>query len=136
MIQSFRTWGSDFPESIQRWQTARARPMLHITTADSNDGHELITPAAIAHGAGDEYLLRLNKLFWTKKMRAYIRPLGEPNRCLNVYAAYDCEGKFRDAAAHARAGTSSPSAASTSSSTAAARRARSTAASPKPGCRR
>jgi hypothetical protein len=31
-------------------------------------------------------------------MRAYIRPLGEPNRCLNVYAAYDCAGNPRDAA--------------------------------------
>jgi hypothetical protein len=95
VIESFRTWGSDFPESIRRWQTARARPMLHITTADSNDGHELISPAGIANGGGDEYLLRLNKLFWRKKMRAYIRPLGEPNRCLNVYASYDCEGKAR-----------------------------------------
>lgn len=103
VIQSFRTWGADFPESIQRWQTARARPMLHITTADSGDGHELINPAQIARGLGDEYLLRLNKLFWNKKMAVYIRPLGEPNRCLNVYAAYDCEGKFRDAAHSARA---------------------------------
>jgi hypothetical protein len=103
VIQSFRTWGADFPESIQRWQTARARPMLHITTADSKDGHELINPAQIARGLGDEYLLRLNKLFWNKKMAVYIRPLGEPNRCLNVYAAYDCEGKFRDAAHSTRA---------------------------------
>ena len=31
-------------------------------------------------------------------MRAYIRPLGEPNRCLNVWAAYDCAGEPRDAA--------------------------------------
>ncbi len=98
VIQSFRAWGSDFPQSIRRWQTARARPMLHITTADPNDGHELISPAAIAAGGGDGYLIRLNKLFWRKKMRAYIRPLGEPNRCLNVYAAYDCEGKRRGAA--------------------------------------
>ncbi len=45
LIQTFRTWGSDFPESIERWQEARARPVLHITTADNNDGHELITPA-------------------------------------------------------------------------------------------
>jgi hypothetical protein len=36
-------------------------------------------------------------------MRAYLRPLGEPNRCLNVYAAYDCGGKFRDAAHSPRA---------------------------------
>jgi hypothetical protein len=98
LIQSFRTWGSDFPESIERWQAARARPVLHISTADNNDGHELISPRGIASGAGDEYLIRLNKLFWAKKMRAYIRPLGEPNRCLNVWAAYDCAGEPRDAA--------------------------------------
>ena len=98
LIESFRSWGSDFPESIERWQTARARPVLHITTADSGDGHELITPRGIAKGEGDEYLLRLNKLFWAKKMPAYVRPLGEPNRCLNVYASYGCAGEPRDAA--------------------------------------
>jgi hypothetical protein len=98
LIESFRTWGSDFPESIERWQAARARPVLHITTADNGDGHELIDPRAIAQGYGDEYLVRLNKLFWAKQMRAYVRPLGEPNRCLNVYASYDCAGNLRDAA--------------------------------------
>jgi hypothetical protein len=98
LIESFRTWGSDFPDSIERWQTARARPVLHITTADNGDGHELISPREIAQGYGDEYLLRLNKLFWAKKMPAYVRPLGEPNRCLNIYASYDCAGKPRDAA--------------------------------------
>jgi hypothetical protein len=98
LIESFRTWGSDFPDSIERWQAARARPVLHISTADNSDGHELITPRGIATGGGDEYLVRLNKLFWAKKMRAYIRPLGEPNRCLNVWAPYDCAGKARDSA--------------------------------------
>jgi hypothetical protein len=96
IIESFRTWGSDFPDSIRRWQIARARPLIHITTADSGDGHELISPQAIAEGAGDEYLVRLNRLFYEKGMRTYVRPLGEPNRCLNVYAAYDCEGNLRD----------------------------------------
>jgi len=98
LIESFRTWGSDFPDSIERWQAARARPVLHITTADTTDGHELIDPRAIAQGYGDDYLIRLNALFWSKKMPAYIRPLGEPNRCLNVYASYDCGGGLRDAA--------------------------------------
>ena len=98
VIESFRNWGSDFPDSIQRWQTARARPMIHVTTADNNDGHEILTPRAIAQGAGDDYLIRLNRLFAEKDMRAYLRPLGEPNRCLNVYAAYDCGGAARDAA--------------------------------------
>jgi hypothetical protein len=95
VMESFRTWGSDFPESIRRWQTARARPMLHISTADPRTGGEIISPRGIAQGDGDEYLIRLNKLFWAKKMRAYVRPLGEPNRCLNVYAAYDCAGNPR-----------------------------------------
>jgi hypothetical protein len=98
LIETFRTWGTDFPDSIQRWQDARARPVLHISTADKSDGHELISPRSIAQGYGDGYLLRLNKLFWAKKMRAYIRPLGEPNRCINVWAAYDCEGNAKDAA--------------------------------------
>jgi hypothetical protein len=98
VIESFRTWGSDFPESIRRWQTARARPLIHITTADNSDGHEIVTPRAIAQGAGDEYLVRLNRLFFEKRMRAYVRPLGEPNRCLNVYASYDCGGGARDPA--------------------------------------
>jgi len=95
VMQSFRTWGTDFDEVIRRWQIARARPMIHVTTADTNSGAELITPAQIAAGLGDAYLVRLNKLFANKKMRAYVRPLGEPNRCLNVYAAYDCSGASR-----------------------------------------
>lgn len=95
LIQSFRTWGSDFDESIRRWQIARARPIIHISTEDNNTGAELITPAQIAQGDGDFYLVRLNRLFANKKMRAYVRPLGEPNRCLNAWAAYDCAGASR-----------------------------------------
>jgi hypothetical protein len=95
VMQSFRAWGSDFDEVIRRWQLANARPMVHISTADNNTGAELITPAQIAAGAGDEYLVRLNKFFANKKIKAYVRPLGEPNRCLNVWAAYDCSGASR-----------------------------------------
>jgi hypothetical protein len=98
LIESFRSWGAEFPDSIERWQAARARPVLHLTTADSGDGHELISPRSIAQGYGDEYLVRLNRLFWEKRMPAYIRPLGEPNRCLNVYSSYDCDGNLRDTA--------------------------------------
>lgn len=97
VIQTFRPWGSSFRASIERWQTARARPLLHITSADGN-GVEVLTPRAIARGHGDGFLIRLNKMFWKKRMRAYVRPLGEPNRCRNVYAAYDCEGRARGGA--------------------------------------
>ncbi len=101
VIESFRTWGSDFPDSIRRWQTARARPMLHIST--DREGREVISLPQIAAGRGDRYLVRLNKLFHEKGMRAYIRPLGEPNRCLNAYAAYDCAGASRGPAHSPRA---------------------------------
>ncbi|MFI5028052.1 MAG: hypothetical protein ACHQCF_03610 [Solirubrobacterales bacterium] len=97
VIETFRTWGSDLTGSIKRWQKAEARPILHISTADPNDGHELIDPRQIANGYGDGYLIGLNYIFWSQGIRAYIRPLGEPNRCLNVYASYDCEGKLRGA---------------------------------------
>ena len=102
VIESFRPWGSDVRDSIQRWEIARARPMVHITTADPQTGAEMLSLAAIARGAGDSYLIRLNHLFAEKKMRAYVRPLGEPNRCLNVYAAYECAGNPREAADSAR----------------------------------
>jgi hypothetical protein len=102
VIESFRAWGSDLAPSIQRWEVARARPMIHITTADPQTGGEILTLAQIANGAGDGYLIRLNHLFAEKHMRAYVRPLGEPNRCLNVYAAYECAGKPREAADSAK----------------------------------
>ncbi len=97
VIETFRAWGSDLTGSIKRWQKAEARPILHISTADPTDGHELIDPRQIANGYGDRYLIGLNYLFWSQGMRAYVRPLGEPNRCLNAYASYDCEGRLRGA---------------------------------------
>jgi hypothetical protein len=95
IIETFRAWDSDLRGSIKRWQAALARPVLHISTADTNDGHALITPRGIALGKGDDYLVWLNRLFWKRGMRAYLRPIGEPNRCLNVYAPYDCDGNLK-----------------------------------------
>jgi hypothetical protein len=97
VIETFQTWGSSLSGSIKRWQRAEARPILHISTADPNDGLELIDPRQIANGYGDAYLIGLNYLFWSQGMRAYVRPLGEPNRCLNAYASYDCAGSLRGA---------------------------------------
>jgi hypothetical protein len=97
VIESFRAWGTDLGGAIRRWQSAISRPILHISTADSTDGHELIDPREIARGYGDDYLMQLNYQFWSRGIRGYVRPLGEPNRCLNVYAAYDCGGNLRGA---------------------------------------
>jgi hypothetical protein len=92
VIETFRSWGADLLGSVKRWQSAVARPVLHLSTADSNGLDQVITLRGIALGKGDDYLITLNQLFWSRGMRAYIRPLGEPNRCLNLYAPYDCNG--------------------------------------------
>lgn len=94
VIQTFHPWGNSLHTAMPRWKAVRARPMLHITTR-ADDGTELITPRQIAKGRGDDYLLRLNRSLDRKKIRAYIRPLGEPNRCLNAYAGVDCSGNVR-----------------------------------------
>lgn len=94
VVQTFHPWGNSLHRALPRWKSIRARPMLHITTrADS--GAELITPKQIALGKGDDYLIRLNHSLGTNRIRAYIRPLGEPNRCLNLYAGVDCSGRVR-----------------------------------------
>ena len=113
LIESFRTWGSDFPESIERWQAARARPVLHITTADTSDGHELISPRAIAQGYGDEYLIRLNRLFWEKKMRRLHPPAGRAEPLPQRLRLLRLRRRRRATRPTSRAGTGSPSAAST-----------------------
>ncbi|HEX8754189.1 MAG TPA: hypothetical protein VF731_12315 [Solirubrobacterales bacterium] len=97
VIETFQTWGGSLTGSLKRWQRAETRPILHISTADPNTGEELIDPREIANGYGDGYLISLNYFFWSQGIRAYVRPLGEPNRCLNAYASYDCGGNLRGA---------------------------------------
>ena len=96
VIQTFHPWGNSLHTAMPRWKSVRARPMLHITTR-ADDGTELITPRQIALGRGDDYLLRLNSGLSKKHIITYIRPLGEPNRCLNAYAVVDCSGYSRGA---------------------------------------
>jgi hypothetical protein len=92
LLQTFHPWGNSLNEAYERWRETATRPILHISTADDQTLAELITPAQIALGYGDDYLLQLNDFFATKGLPAYIRPLGEPNRCLNVWSAVNCDG--------------------------------------------
>jgi len=95
LLQTFHPWGNSLNEAYERWRETATRPILHISTADDQTLAELITPQQIALGAGDDYLLQLNSFFATRGLLAYIRPLGEPNRCLNAWSAVDCEGNQR-----------------------------------------
>ena len=92
VIETYHPYGNSVHISLPRWEQVHARPLLHISTAAGSDRHELITPKEIARAQGDDYLLRLNRSFAAHAMPAYIRPLGEPNRCLNPYTAIRCNG--------------------------------------------
>jgi hypothetical protein len=94
VIQTFHPWGNTLSQALPRWRSVRARPMLHITTK-ADDGTELITPRQIAFGKGDDYLVKLNFVLARQRVLTYIRPMGEPNRCLNPYAGVDCGGNVR-----------------------------------------
>lgn len=96
VLQTFHPWGNSLDRAMERWRELRRRPMLHIGTV-RDDGAQVITPRGIAFGGGDDYLLYLNRTLAESGIETYIRPLGEPNRCLNAYAAFDCAGKPRDA---------------------------------------
>src|SRR3954452_3061026 len=92
LLETFHPWGNSLNEAYERWRETGTRPVLHISTADDQTLTELITPQQIALGAGDDYLLQLNAFFASHGLPAYIRPLGEPNRCLNAWSAVECDG--------------------------------------------
>lgn len=92
LLETFHPWGNSLNEAYERWRETGTRPILHISTADDQTLAEIITPEQIALGAGDDYLLQLNQFFSERGLPAYIRPLGEPNRCLNVWSAVECDG--------------------------------------------
>jgi hypothetical protein len=95
LLETFHPWGNSLNEAYERWRETGTRPILHISTADDQTLAELITPEQIALGAGDDYLLQLNDFFAAHGLPAYVRPLGEPNRCLNAWSAVDCAGDQR-----------------------------------------
>jgi hypothetical protein len=92
LLETFHPWGNSLNAAYERWRETGTRPILAISTADDQTLAELITPEQIALGAGDDYLLQLNDFFASHGLPAYIRPLGEPNRCLNVWSAVNCDG--------------------------------------------
>jgi len=95
VLQTYHPWGNQLFLAYQRWQNTEVLPMLHISTADDETRAELITPKEIARGVGDPYLIEINRFFSARRQKAFIRPLGEPNRCLNPYTAFTCSGKRR-----------------------------------------
>ena len=95
IMETFKSWGSRLGSADNRWDAAKVRPMLHISTAEGGQP-EKISPGQIANGEGDDYLIRLNADFGGGQRIAYIRPFGEMNGSHNPYCAFNANGSKRD----------------------------------------
>jgi hypothetical protein len=71
-------------------QVQGSRAMLSVETSGTG-----ISPAELARGAGDTFLVRLNGLMAAHGQIVYLRPLSEMNNGNNPYSAYDPSGRPR-----------------------------------------
>jgi hypothetical protein len=95
LMETFLGWGNSVNKAYERWRETQTRPIVAISTQNAQTLEEIITPEQIALGAGDDYLLQLNNFFAVHQLPAYIRPLGEPNRCLNAWSGVECDGTLK-----------------------------------------
>jgi len=94
LIQSFIGWGTSGREQLGRWRELRVGGVLSISTAPCFDCEEVITPAAIAKGKDDAWILALAEKLAHLKKRSYVRLLPEMNG-FNPYSAYGGAGGKR-----------------------------------------
>ncbi len=87
-----RSWGSPLSEQLAG---LRPVPMIHIGTDRGRDRIEAVTPAAIAAGRGDGYLIALNRAVAAFGSPVYIRFLAEMNNPKNLYSPTGPDGRSR-----------------------------------------
>lgn len=78
-----RQWGSPFS---QLFASLAPIPMIHIGTDRGRARTEAITPAQIAAGKGDGYLIALNEAIASYGARIYVRVMAEMNNPKNHYS--------------------------------------------------
>ena len=81
-----QSYGAPFPALFELFGPI---PMIHIgTSARPPSRKEAISPAQIAHGVGDGYLIALNAAIaeWGKGI--YVRPMAEMNTTGTLYGAF------------------------------------------------
>jgi len=77
------SWGSPFAELFAGLKPI---PMIHIGTDRGRARAEVMTPAGIAAGRGDAYLVALNQAIAAYGGQVYVRVLAEMNNPKNLYA--------------------------------------------------
>jgi hypothetical protein len=102
---------SDFRLIIMRWgqgespayfsslfATMAPVPVLGLSTGGGEGGGpEVITVGQIARGAGDGFLVALNRAIAAWGRPVYVRPLAEMNGHWNAYCAYNANGSAKGA---------------------------------------
>jgi hypothetical protein len=84
------TWGTPLGTLLHRMGPV---PLLGLsTTAKWPNRSEAISPAAIAAGRGDVFLVALNRAIGGFHGELYLRPFGEMNGHWNVYSAFTASG--------------------------------------------
>jgi hypothetical protein len=96
VYQEFLAWGQYIPGITQDAISAHARMMMAIGTTFGS--REVITPAGIAAGQGDAWLIALQNAIAQSANITYIRLMAEMDGYWNVYSAYNANGSYRGAA--------------------------------------
>ena len=95
VMQTFHTWGTFPSMAMMRWDATDTRGVISVGTSKGYGEPEIISPAAIANGEGDNYPLNLNLAIAQWDQPVYIRLMAEMNGHWNAYSAYNLNGTFR-----------------------------------------
>jgi hypothetical protein len=88
VFQLFTVWGSA-DHQLRRADASGAEVMLHVSTNRGPGTREVITPAQIARGDGDEFLVRFGRKLAGRGRPLYLRLMAEMNGPWNPYCAFD-----------------------------------------------
>ncbi|HEX8208309.1 MAG TPA: hypothetical protein VF587_19755 [Solirubrobacteraceae bacterium] len=91
VFQPFTVWGS----ADRMLTRTPGRLMLHLSTNRGPGTRERITPAQIAAGKGDAFLVRFGEAIADRGEPLYLRLMAEMNGPWNAYCAFDQSGRAR-----------------------------------------
>ena len=94
VFQFFTSFSSPPGWPFARAAAAGARPMLHVSTMNAAQ-REVVTPAQIAAGRVDRWLLGLHDAIADSGEPTYVRLMSEMNGHWNAYSAYGANGRPR-----------------------------------------
>jgi hypothetical protein len=92
---AFVTWGHSIHWAFSGAAAAHARLMLHVSTTMGYGAPQAITPAAVARGDGDGYLIELSHLISHYRQPVYVRLFPEMDQANNAYCGFNADGSSR-----------------------------------------